>query len=283
MRGCLTGLLVSGVILLAGQPTRAREWPTDEAFPYRLHLAGDLVASCLGGAVLAAGLSLKATMDAPTEAKISALDRADVPRLDRPATHNDNDLAGTLSDVGISLSGAAPSLLLIPQVVKLRQRWQHMVTIIVMYGEASMWTMGVTNLTKALTKRPRPYMYSEHVSMETKLEKRYTSFFSGHSSFAFTGALFVATVFSDLYPDSPWRFLVWSGSVATAALTGYMRYVAGAHFPSDILTGALVGSLFGFFVPFTHRKRLWCKKEMRVAVLPELSRERNGFILIYSF
>jgi len=32
-----------------------------------------------------------------------------------------------------------------------------------------------------------------------------------------------------------------------------LRYASGKHFPTDIITGALVGSAVGYFIPFLHR------------------------------
>jgi len=38
-----------------------------------------------------------------------------------------------------------------------------------------------------------------------------------------------------------------------ASTIGYLRYKSGKHFPTDILTGALIGSAIGYFIPFIHR------------------------------
>jgi membrane-associated phospholipid phosphatase len=276
-------MLLLILALIKVDSAQAVDWSTTDDFPYKLCWAAELAIIPTGAATLAVGIYLDETMDAPTEAEILALDSADVSSFDRSATHNFYELADDMSDVALILTGASPALLTLPEMWDLKKRWMNIVTLAVMYGETSMWTLGATELTKALVKRPRPYMYNEKVSMETKLEASYTSFFSGHTSFAFCGAVFVSTVFSDIYPDSPWRFAVWGGSVAAAGLTGYLRYVAGRHFPTDILVGAAVGSVFGFIVPFLHRKKLWSKKEVKAAIVPAASRHRARLDIIWLF
>ena len=73
-------------------------------------------------------------------------------------------------------------------------------------------------------------------------------------------ALFAGLVFSEenepaevVYLGVPWRFLVWSVALSLASTVGVLRYVSGSHFPSDIITGALVGSAVGVTVPLLHR------------------------------
>ena len=66
-------------------------------------------------------------------------------------------------------------------------------------------------------------------------------------------AVFLSTVYSDYYPDSDWKYAVWGASLLTASVIGYLRYESGSHFPTDILTGAIVGSAIGYLIPFIHR------------------------------
>ena len=64
--------------------------------------------------------------------------------------------------------------------------------------------------------------------------------------------VFTASVFESLYPDSSARGWVWGGCLTAAATTGYLRYAAGRHFPTDILAGAAIGALAGYLVPKWH-------------------------------
>lgn len=64
--------------------------------------------------------------------------------------------------------------------------------------------------------------------------------------------VFMATVYGQMYPDSETKNWVWAGCLATAGVTGYLRYAAGYHFPSDILAGAALGAFTGWLVPQLH-------------------------------
>ena len=40
--------------------------------------------------------------------------------------------------------------------------------------------------------------------------------------------------------------------MTAAATTGYLRYAAGRHYPTDILVGAAMGAFVGYLVPSLH-------------------------------
>jgi membrane-associated phospholipid phosphatase len=40
-----------------------------------------------------------------------------------------------------------------------------------------------------------------------------------------------------------------------ASVTGYLRYYSGKHYPTDIIAGAIIGSITGWGIPALHRKR----------------------------
>jgi membrane-associated phospholipid phosphatase len=64
--------------------------------------------------------------------------------------------------------------------------------------------------------------------------------------------VFFAGSFARLNPDSGARGWVWGGCLTAAAATGVLRWVAGRHFPTDILAGAAVGATAGWLVPRLH-------------------------------
>jgi membrane-associated phospholipid phosphatase len=73
------------------------------------------------------------------------------------------------------------------------------------------------------------------------------SFFSGHTSVAFALAASAGTV-STLrgYPSAPW---VWGAGAALAAGTGWLRVAGDAHWLTDVLAGAAVGTAMGIALP----------------------------------
>lgn len=114
------------------------------------------------------------------------------------------------------------------------------------YAGAGALSLGARFGLKALISRPRPYMYYPNPPQkEIARGKQYESFPSGHSIMAFCGASFTATAYSLKYKDSPYAL---PGTVLALSLAGAcstLRIASGSHFLSDVLAGAILGSLIG--------------------------------------
>lgn len=145
--------------------------------------------------------------------------------------------------------------LLTPGLLTFTTDSSEWLTISLMYAEAFLLANGIKELTKTFVFRPRPYMYFDGYPQKKIDEGDWDdSFFSGHTTLAFTGAAFTSYVFAKYHPDSPWRFAVTAGSYALAAATGIMRVAGGNHFATDVLVGAVVGTACGILVPWLHTK-----------------------------
>jgi len=103
------------------------------------------------------------------------------------------------------------------------------------------------NLVKSAIHSPRPLtvfapgIAAGRVYVNVMFERLYfNSFPSGHSQTAFT----VATVLIWVYLQSDKTKLSNAAFIfAFASLVGLSRIYVGAHFPSDVLGGALLGSV----------------------------------------
>jgi membrane-associated phospholipid phosphatase len=224
--------------------------PAAEDFPYELNPGQEVVLSASGAVLLTLGMVMMGNQSGLTPEEVAALDRNDVNPLDRPATYNWSTASADVSDILQVIQVAAPVALAVGG--KGRQR---AAAILVMYAETLLLVNGFAQVAKGAFQRTRPYPYNEDpdISDELRLEVDATrSFPSGHTINAFNSAVFLGSVYGKLYPESPARTWVWVGGLTVAASTGVLRYTAGKHFPTDILTGALVGSTVGFAVPKVH-------------------------------
>ena len=124
-----------------------------------------------------------------------------------------------------------------------------------MYGEVMLVGNGLGELLKRVTSRTRPFAYNDDrdIPDEAPFEVgARRSFPSGHTANAFAAAVFLSSVYAKLHPDSSARTWMWVGSLTLATTTGYMRYQGGKHYPTDIISGAIIGSLVGWGVPKLH-------------------------------
>lgn len=120
--------------------------------------------------------------------------------------------------------------------------------------ESFVATAAITEFVKVLFHRPRPYNYQDGTPLN-ELQTKYSnlSFFSGHTSLAFSILTSIAYTFQLQYPESPWRYGVWAGSMLLGSCIGILRIAAGKHFPTDVLTGAIVGIGIGLLIPWLHQ------------------------------
>ena len=118
----------------------------------------------------------------------------------------------------------------------------------------------VVNLTiKPLVSRPRPWLAIENF-VNLVPEHDPNSFPSGHTNAAFAFALAVCM-------SAPKKWMK-AAAVAMAAMMGLSRLYVGVHFPSDVLAGAVIGSLCGLLGGLAVKKG-WERISRRTPQAPE--------------
>jgi membrane-associated phospholipid phosphatase len=105
-------------------------------------------------------------------------------------------------------------------------------------GLISLWL--VVELIKALVQRPRPFFKVDSARL-VGYRDRGRSFPSGHTSQAF----FLATLLAQRFTPEPWVVI---GLYFVALLVGLTRMYVGAHYPRDVLAGAILGSAWGLMI-----------------------------------
>jgi membrane-associated phospholipid phosphatase len=213
----------------------------------------------LTGNVLQPALVTRAGCDPCDPSSLSMLDRAIAGRWDHTA-----DLV-SWGLLGVVL--AAPLIIDRVDVKFAGGNWRDWAEDAGVYLEALAVDGALNELVKLWAQRPRPFLYGTAAPDEARASPdAHLSFYSEHTSLAFTAAASWVTTFALRHRGS--RGLVAAAALAAAALAGTtaaLRMVAGKHFPSDVITGAAVGTAIGIGVPLLHARG---GAPVRVAVAP---------------
>lgn len=238
-----TGLFVLALFLAFG--VRAQG-------PYQLNWGKELTLTGIGLTAGLTGAYLRSTVPIYTVDELAALDAASLNAFDRKAVDNTSLKAHQLSNVFWFSAFATPML-----VFAGKKPRSNFGTVAAIWGETMLLSSSLTLLTKYAVRRPRPYVYNSSTTLEKKQSTRArSSFFSGHTSLSAASTFFAAQVYSDYYPESKWKPLVWGVAAAIPAVTGYLRVKGGRHYPTDVIVGYGVGAVIGWGVPLLHRKAL---------------------------
>jgi undecaprenyl-diphosphatase len=119
-------------------------------------------------------------------------------------------------------------------------RWQALLVIIL---AAVMITISdqLCNLSKDFFQRLRPsYEPGLTVHLVNAYKGGLYGFYSAHASNTFAIAVFLSILMAGYY-----RFF-WILPFLWALFMSYTRIYLGVHYPGDILTGIIIGSLLGF-------------------------------------
>ena len=118
----------------------------------------------------------------------------------------------------------------------------------------------VVNFTiKPLVSRPRPWLVIQDF-INLVPEKDPNSFPSGHTNAAFAFAIALCMA-------APKRWMKIT-AVCMAVVMGLSRLYVGVHFPSDVVVGAVIGSLCGLAGAYIV-KIVWARLEPRFRKTPE--------------
>lgn len=173
------------------------------------------------------------------------------PRFERFVTRNWDTRAQQQSDYLLMGAMATPLLLLASPQVRRNSLTAGTIGI-----ETYLLTGALTNLTKELTQRRRPYVYNPNAPLAAKMQADATSsFFSGHVSYTASSTFLAAKMYADYHPHSRLRPYVWTTAALLPAAVAYLRVKGGKHYLTDVAVGYVVGAAVGILVPELHRKR----------------------------
>lgn len=260
-----------GFVFLTGHA--AKPGRTD-ASPYVFKPRQDawLVSAAVGGVL--GGMWLRTQSVAADEKCIGQLNKADINGFDRHATSNWSLQSRDLTDVALMATFAGGLPLVFSDAAR-DDKW----VIALMAAETVLLTWSAAQLSKSGFSRTRPYAYNPAVPDHERLSLHAReSFYSRTTSLAFASAVFCSTLFDAYYPESAHKKWVWVGSLGFASLTAYLSVDSGNHFPTDVIAGALTGSLIGWLVPRIHQN-----KETPLSITPATNGREMGLMLRYEF
>jgi len=235
--------------LTAATPARA------ERDPLRYRLDVDLSLTLGALAFWGGSEELKSHL-APASCRICGTNALDAGARDL-LLWSDPERARTASDVlafGLLPAGVLAHALLAARAGG--DPWKEGLVDVLVVAEAVALAGSLGQVVKLAAGRQRPFVhYGNHLATDRAAEADDNlSFWSGHSSMAFSLAVGAGTV-SFLRGDRSAPYLL-GGGLAAAAAIGWLRIAGDKHYLTDVLTGAAVGSLAGWAIPtFLHREK----------------------------
>lgn len=228
--------------------------PQAERFPYLLNKK-DLFYGISATALYGYALGISFLNNDSHDPAYRPHDQSGIPAFDRSATRRWNPRLDRAGDYVL------PAFCFIPAAFSVRdlqqRHWNNIITLAAMYSETVLTSLALSEIAKSLTGRIRPCMYNRTLSDKTisslaEDSDTYRSFFSRHTTLAFSTALFCSRVTKDLYRHPALTTAVTVSSLTVASAIGLSRYASGRHFPSDILAGMIIGGIIGYGIPLLH-------------------------------
>jgi membrane-associated phospholipid phosphatase len=132
-------------------------------------------------------------------------------------------------------------------------------------AETISYVQVLTNAFKFVAARQRPYARFAPGSFTPGPDDN-LSFFSGHTSFAFSLAVSAGAVAHRRhYALAP---AIWGSGLALAAVTGYLRIAGDKHYLTDVIAGAAAGTAAGLAIPRLTGAVDASSASLRVVVVP---------------
>ena len=141
----------------------------------------------------------------------------------------------------------------------------------VVIAESMISASAVATIMTFAAGRPRPFLYGDAAPLSVRNSgDAALSFLSSHTAdaFAISTSLYMAQ--RRLHPTSNRPTYVLAGGYALSSLVGLSRVMAGKHFITDALGGAVVGASVGFIVSGLHRSP--------VKVVPVVNRDATNHV-----
>ncbi|MCY7409162.1 MAG: phosphatase PAP2 family protein [Chitinophagales bacterium] len=245
----------------------------------------DIPVTILGIAGSITGNLLIGSKSNSDTATILALNPQDVIGINRGTVNNYDPNAGPISDYFLYGGFFYGFLALADHDMR-----QDGAKICLLFLETMAITGTSYEMTAGLVNKYRPYAYNNDsvlqdgayvpvvdIGRRTSYNAK-NSFYGGHPSVPAASTFFLASVYAQYHPHSPFRFVLYGVAVAATSTTAYLRLKGGYHFPTDVAIGVALGTTYGLLIPRLHQ----CTKVPGLTMMPLLGRNK-GMSFAYTF
>lgn len=243
--------------------------------PYSLSWKHESIYAVYSAVGLATIYSLNKNIEGHTQQEIENLQSNTINAFDRETVYKYSDQKAHISDYAVvtscAISVGLSGIVSLHSGTDSRSFLSHAGTLAVLWAETNAITMITTNIAKSSIQRTRPYVYNSNVPIEKQMEvDGRKSFFSGHTAFTASNCYFAAHVISQYYPKSWLSYSTWTAAALLPASVAYLRVQSGRHFPTDVMTGYIVGAACGVLIPQLHTLKADGKSQVHVGISPQL-------------
>jgi membrane-associated phospholipid phosphatase len=134
---------------------------------------------------------------------------------------------------------------------KTRRPVSRVMTVWILLFEATILNGVMNEVVRFVVQRPRPFVIHDPVRLGGD-PAHYTSFYSGHTSFAaLAGVILTLSLVQERAPRLL-RYVAGGCAFALVVATAVFRVEAGRHYPTDVIAGALFGTIAALLVALAH-------------------------------
>jgi membrane-associated phospholipid phosphatase len=170
---------------------------------------------------------------------------------DRPFAGVWNSKADKISDA-LTVLGFAPLAIGAVSYFKNDIKGSELGALSLMFVQSMAFQSGLNLIVRSSQLWPRPFLLGDKGGDDRLKGQAYGSFYSGHASAAFSVAVFTSYWFQNTYSSSKYTPYIWASSLTLATTVSVLRVAAGKHYPTDVIVGALMGSLVSFSILKIH-------------------------------
>ncbi|WP_394831216.1 phosphatase PAP2 family protein [Pendulispora rubella] len=193
-------------------------------------------------------------------------DRSRINRFDRAAAGLYDPTWSTVGDIATVATLAVPLVAIVVD-----EGLENGLRDDLVVAEAMLVTSALQVSVSYAVGRPRPRVYGDDAPLDERTDANAArSFFSGHVADTVATSVAGLRTFQRLgKPTLGW--VLFGVGIAGSSLVGLSRVASGAHFPSDVIAGAAIGTGMGLVLPAIH--------ESGVQMLPFVGADGGGLMV----